>query len=923
MASPILLVCTLLCVLPEAAFGQAPVKEVSRREPFDAGLVLETGVRTGACDVLSFTPDGNHLLAAGDNKVVRVWPWNQQTGLDVNNARALRWPIFREHRGNIYAMAIRPPLVAVGGSGAPDGTVAVIDLNDNQTMHGLTRQQLEPGNVTHTIWSIAFSPSGNKLAYGTDRGSIWLWDLASGKKNDVKFIGRHEARPNKPLNKVKFLNFRDENSLLSVAQDGLVLQWSLDTATKQELFRCFEETQGMTDVHAVALSPDGHWLAVSGEGARKIELHSMTNRGTTKVIQWNDPRHYAGCLAFDAAGKRLAVGLVAITQNHQFSGEKFSEVTGGKVYVYDLAEAEPAPVPGPTTSYYPEALAFHPSANQLAIAGGDDYEVALWDLKPLKKLSETPIIGRSVWGVGLSSDGKLCFRDRRAPDPIHPNRRSLETASWRVFDLKERKFDSAAIQPLPPIDTMDGWSVIPDKDNRYLWYAENVQRKLKFKIPLQPRDGMPRCYTFFKHDKDKDVRLAVGHYWGVSIYELTAQGAHRTRLFNGHQGETMAMGTSAEGKMLVSSSRDQTVIGWSLADWPSQPELGARFLVRQGKLMVDSVDAGSPAWEAGLQEGDEVLIFRFNAFDFLYDPHDSLAADRKQFKKVGSAQECIEQLRQPVPGLEFYFRVLHPGAKEPVEMLTTVRQRPLWRFFPTTDGEWVLWRWRDFYYDTSDEGDSFIGWQLSHGADETPRFFKAKQFRARYHKPEKLAEGFKDFDGLAFAALEPPLTRLDEIDRKVKDADLALSGSVTPAGDRSNQQIARVLLWINDYKHLEVTGPFPADQPFPVKITVPRAKLRGGPNVITLQAYNQAGGRGETTVEITYDRPAAVPRLFGLFVGVNNYEKAIPPQPSIRGGTDARGLAEAWASSKDVRMPPCKFDNLSIGRSAWMPCWAI
>ena len=32
---------------------------------------------------------------------------------------------------------------------------------------------------------------------------------------------------------------------------------------------------------------------------------------------------------------------------------------------------------------------------------------------------------------------------------------------------------------------------------------------------------------------------------------------------------------------------------------------------------------------------------------------------------------------------------------------TTIRQRPLWRFFPTRDGQWVLWRWRDFFRTTN------------------------------------------------------------------------------------------------------------------------------------------------------------------------------------------------------------------------------
>ena len=360
----------------------------------------------------------------------------------------------------------------------------------------------------------------------------------------------------------------------------------------------------------------------------------------------------------------------------------------------------------------------------------------------------------------------------------------------------------------------------------------------------------------------------------------------------------MSVAPSADGKTLVSASRDQTVIGWSLADWPSHPELGARVVVRQGKLIVDSVDAGSPAWEAGLQEGDEIVIFRFNAFDFLYDPNRTLTAHAALFKQIGGAAECIDRLSRPVPGKEFYFKVVRTGSAKPLEMLTTVRQRPVWRFFPTTDGEWVLWRWRDFFYDTSYRGDSYLGWQLSRDADETPRFYKAEQYRERYHRPEKLAEGIKDVEQLAFAAIEPPFIRIHAGERAVKDADLPWSAEVTPSGDRKNQQLARILLWVNDYKMQELTGPFTADTAFHLKTSVPRDKLRRGLNYLTLQAYNQAGGRSETSVEITYDKLSVTPRLFGLFVGVGNYAKAVPPQRALQGGRDAKGLAQAWEKFK-------------------------
>ena len=52
------------------------------------------------------------------------------------------------------------------------------------------------------------------------------------------------------------------------------------------------------------------------------------------------------------------------------------------------------------------ATAFHPSGQWVASGGGDEKEVILWDVKTGEILSRLEGVGRTVWSVGFSDDGR-------------------------------------------------------------------------------------------------------------------------------------------------------------------------------------------------------------------------------------------------------------------------------------------------------------------------------------------------------------------------------------------------------------------------------------------------------------------------------------------------------------------------------------
>src|SRR5262245_2235706 len=234
-------------VLGQLGFALAqPVafEDLDRRERREPSIILNTGGRTGTCDVLKFTPDGRYLLAAGDDKVVTVYPVIEEKRLDSAGVKYLRWPAWREQRGALYAMDISPDgkLVAVGGVGLLDSTVAVIDRESEKIVHFVDLRRTKEN--LYAVMALAFSPDGKQLAAGMGSGAVCIWNF----RDPPEIIGRHKPNNNGLFNRVRALMIDNEGVVHSVSQSGIVETWTkmadgwsgkrtLDLEVKQPL-RC-------------------------------------------------------------------------------------------------------------------------------------------------------------------------------------------------------------------------------------------------------------------------------------------------------------------------------------------------------------------------------------------------------------------------------------------------------------------------------------------------------------------------------------------------------------------------------------------------------------------------------------------------------------------------------------------------------------
>ena len=934
-----------MLVLADCCFAQvanptipdAALKGLTRRESDTPGLVIETTARTGALDVLIFVDGGKVVLTAGDDKVVRAWDVTEQGLKPSRDWPTLRWPVFREARGNIYTMALHPKnksvLVAGNDQTASGFGAAIIDRETGNLLAATPRAT---SGLTGSVWASTFSPSGKRAALGTESGGVWVWEIEAGTIKQVA-IHRQGARGDPQLDFVRFLGFDGENSLISIGGNGDILQIDLIAGTSQTLVKSGEPIATpivrSADGSTVAWVPESEstdrsnlcvapFPAMSPIRKIRLDVGSGAKEGIAGIP------HRVG---LSADGK---VAAVAVRDTDDFNHPsrkdiQFYRELGGHIITVDLSNNSPIWVPGPTQSLYAEGIAFHPTKpTMIAVAGGDDHELALHDLasgQPIGPAVTTSGV-HGLWNCTTSADGRyVAFQPERDPLPMHPNRRGM--GPWRVFDLQElqvaneKSFDAESVsKEAADGKNGDGWRVVTrlaGKADNSQWYLVAPGTTTEIRLEWnRAMDEFPRCFTFVPKDPTKGrqtTQLLVGHYWGFSAFDCvigTDQEdkplIRRTRTFRGHEGYVTGISISADCTRVVTSSRDLTICGWSLGTWQHHPKLGAEFLERDGKLIAGKIAPGSPIWEMGVSTGDEILAVASvdpvdrHKLKVVYSTGDDWGAEKKG--KTGD----IVTADFPVGGTTY---LTWKSSAGPVRQLTSLVERPLWRFFPQGD-DWVMWRWRDFFYASSTNGDGRIGWQKSFRLEEkrTPVFYRAEQFRSEFQRPDKLREMLNDWrdDGTAlhrFAAFEPPIVAMETPTQVAADGEITVKITLSPRGVTANQAPEQLLFWVNDclYKNLPADATLPAPEriggAISVEVRVPATMLRGGANVLFAQVYSHAGIRGDSRpIAVTCARQPAKPKLYGRFFGVGDYSAS--RLPNLRSNGDAGVLVKAWQSQK-------------------------
>ncbi len=300
---------------------------------------------------------------------------------------------FEGHTHSVYSVAFHPS-GRRALSGSCDHTVRLWDLETGKEIRQFKGH-------TGAVWSVAISPGGHRALTGANDLTMRLWDVETGEE-----LRRFEGHT---INVWKVAFLPDGRRALSSSSDKTIRLWDLETGKE---VRRFEGHTG--HVTALAVSPDGRrvlsggggwdangkpldvgmrlWDVETGQELRRFEGHTHS---VWSVALSPDGRHaVSGSLdgtirLWDVEGgkelRRFSEGGHVSSVAFSPDGHRFLSANGTEFCLWDVATWKPLQRFGGHTDRV-QRVVFSPDGRR-ALTGSEskDKTMRLWQLPPPEK----------------------------------------------------------------------------------------------------------------------------------------------------------------------------------------------------------------------------------------------------------------------------------------------------------------------------------------------------------------------------------------------------------------------------------------------------------------------------------------------------------------------------------------------------------
>ena len=501
-------------------------------------LMLDTGGHQAFIRGVTFTPDGKHLVSAGQDKVVRVYDW--RAGKTV---RTIRGQVGPGDEGKIYAMALSPDgrWLAVGGWMSPGQGVRDEDIGDIRLYDfaaGELKAILKAPDV-QAIYALAFSRDSRRLISGSSQNAATIWDVVTHQPLHSPMGGHKDV-----VYGVAFST--DGARAVTASRDKTLRLWNVANGA------LVKEMSGHSGfVGAVAVSPRDGTIA-SGDRSGEIRLWD----GRTGAARRSDPFARVGghvtSLSFSPDGRSLLA--TCADTGCSFQQRVFDVASGNTLKVYSKHR---------NTVF---GAAFSADGQLVATAGDLTHEIHIWDPRSGDTKAVLKGTGRPALAVGFSADGRQFGWGSAANYVGHNDRAPLEmtlrlpTAAEPIGEPQRVTSQTGWIRAQERVGT---WSLQHRPGGGYGYDDATLDivqdGQIRASITRTNTDGYGHSSYGFSPDGETTFSGAAD---GV-LTAFRRDGA-KVGEFIGHNDEVWSLAVSPDGRYLVSGAADQTVRLWDV-----------------------------------------------------------------------------------------------------------------------------------------------------------------------------------------------------------------------------------------------------------------------------------------------------------------------------------------------------------------------